>query len=143
MKLFDAENAEYTDYTDDADRSARRESSSRQHFVVPRNAMREESKSSDTKSSFSSRAALERGATVLFRVFRVFRGNWQFSGSVVLAVSVLSAALAIPSAAQIDPSHQWLSLRTEHFYIHFTQPVAPLARRIAGTAYFIPSHTPF
>ena len=85
-------------------------------------------------------ATLGRVATMLFRVFgvfhvfRVFRGNWLFSFSVVLAVSVLSAALATPSVAQVNPSHRWLSLRTEHFYIHFTQPVAPLARRIAADA---------
>jgi hypothetical protein len=97
--------------------------------------MREESSLFETKSPFVRiGAALARVATSSFRVFRpfrVFRGNWLFRCSVV---SVLSAAWATRSAAQINPSHQWLTLRTQHFYVHFTRPVEPLARRIAADA---------
>jgi hypothetical protein len=47
---------------------------------------------------------------------------------------VAIASLSTQAVAQIDPSHRWLSLRTQHFYVHFTQPVEPLARRIAADA---------
>lgn len=48
--------------------------------------------------------------------------------------SVVAFLLATPAAAQINPSHRWLSLRTQHFFVHFTQPTEGLARRIAADA---------
>jgi hypothetical protein len=43
-------------------------------------------------------------------------------------------AFATPLVAQINPSHDWFTIRTPHFYVHFTRPVEPLARRFAGFA---------
>src|SRR5438045_1926962 len=49
---------------------------------------------------------------------------------------LLWLALAPLSAlqSQIDPSHHWLTISTQHFYVHFTTPIEPLARRIAADA---------
>ncbi|HEX4684703.1 MAG TPA: hypothetical protein VH277_18440, partial [Gemmatimonadaceae bacterium] len=44
------------------------------------------------------------------------------------------AARRAPLAAQVSPNADWHSLETRHFYIHFTPPLEPLARRIAGDA---------
>ncbi|HEY9226793.1 MAG TPA: hypothetical protein VIP11_09115, partial [Gemmatimonadaceae bacterium] len=42
---------------------------------------------------------------------------------------------ALPALhAQINPSHTWYSIRTTHFIVHFTRPLEPLARRLAGHA---------
>ncbi len=54
----------------------------------------------------------------------------------IQAAWVASALIVIASAplkAQ-DPSHHWLSLKTQHFYITFTAPLEPLARRVAVDA---------
>jgi len=36
--------------------------------------------------------------------------------------------------SQVSPNANWHSLKTQHFYVHFTPPLEPLARRIAGDA---------
>jgi hypothetical protein len=45
------------------------------------------------------------------------------------------AALWIsPLGAQVSPHADWRTIATRHFYVHFTPPLEPLARRIAGDA---------
>jgi hypothetical protein len=41
---------------------------------------------------------------------------------------------ATPAAAQVAPDERWLTLRTEHFDVHFTPELEALARRAAGHA---------
>src|SRR5262245_15310168 len=48
----------------------------------------------------------------------------------IVILAVLPAS-PHPLPAQIDPSHAWFTIRTTHFYVHFTRPVEPLARRLA------------
>ena len=53
----------------------------------------------------------------------------------VAAATVL--ALALPSSvalAQVAPDARWLTIRTEHFRVHFTRETEALARRAAGNA---------
>lgn len=52
-------------------------------------------------------------------------------GVAVLAASILYSGNL---HAQIDPSHRWLTLETQHFFVHFTAPTEGLARRIAADA---------
>src|SRR5579859_7055618 len=53
----------------------------------------------------------------------------------VVALSVwLVAAAHSTCEGQLSPNADWHSLRTEHFYVHFTPELEPLARRIAGDA---------
>jgi hypothetical protein len=46
------------------------------------------------------------------------------------------ALLALPLAlsAQVRPDARWLTIKTEHFYVHFTPELEPLARRAAVQA---------
>lgn len=67
--------------------------------------------------------------------------SWFFGGfgvrcfGVLRRCSVLLLVLLVtPLAAQVSPNADWHSLKTQHFYIHFTPPLEPLARRIAGDA---------
>lgn len=55
-----------------------------------------------------------------------------------LARAVLFALFTLPAArvtlpAQ-NPSLRWLTIRTEHFFVHFTAPTEGLARRVAADA---------
>jgi hypothetical protein len=55
--------------------------------------------------------------------------------SIALALLVLLGVHAPASlAAQVDPSHDWRTLRTPHFFIHFNPSTEGLARRIAADA---------
>jgi hypothetical protein len=51
--------------------------------------------------------------------------------ALVLAVLVLASAPRLRAQA---PNLDWRTIRTPHFYIHFTRPVEPLARRVAADA---------
>ena len=52
-----------------------------------------------------------------------------------IAVTVLLATAATsPISAQISPDKDWRSLRTPHFYVHFTPGLEALARRAAASA---------
>ncbi len=53
-----------------------------------------------------------------------------------LATALLFALVAhsSPLTAQVAPNADWRTIRTEHFYVHFTPPTEGLARRIAGDA---------
>jgi hypothetical protein len=50
----------------------------------------------------------------------------------VLGALVLALGTRLP--AQVSPNADWHTLRTTHFFVHFTPPVESLARRIAGDA---------
>lgn len=53
------------------------------------------------------------------------------------AAALLIASLLLPPAslrAQIPPDAAWRTLRTEHFHVHFTPELEPLARRAAASA---------
>ena len=65
-------------------------------------------------------------AAKMFRACRAPRGF----GVALTAVMVMAPV----AAAQVNPSHRWLSLRTPHFYIHFNPATEPLARRLAVDA---------
>ena len=43
-------------------------------------------------------------------------------------------ASPFPLPAQVNPSHHWLTIRTKHFFVHFTKPTEGLARRVAADA---------
>ena len=51
---------------------------------------------------------------------------------------IIAALLCLFAAgrlsAQVDPALQWRTIKTQHFYIHFTPPIEGLARRIAADA---------
>jgi hypothetical protein len=49
-------------------------------------------------------------------------------------LTLLLLAPVLTLSAQIDPSHNWRTIRTQHFYVHFTPPTESLARRIAADA---------
>src|SRR5262245_42330758 len=52
-------------------------------------------------------------------------------------LALMLASLAVwgrRASAQINPSHTWYSLHTQHFIVPFTRPLEPLARRLAGHA---------
>jgi len=76
-----------------------------------------------------------------FSVFRVLRALGRFrvrhSFRAIRGKFGLLLALAtwpVAAVAQINPSHRWYTIRTQHFYVHFTVAVEPLARRIAADA---------
>ena len=46
----------------------------------------------------------------------------------------LLAALAHRAEAQVSPNLDWRTIKTTHFYVHFTPPTEGLARRIAADA---------
>jgi hypothetical protein len=52
----------------------------------------------------------------------------------IAGAAALMAACVLPSAAQVAPDARWLTLRTEHFRVHFTPELETLARRAAGNA---------
>ena len=59
------------------------------------------------------------------------------SGLRIAALVILTAVRlfgAAPASAQVDPALDWHTIKTQHFYIHFTPPVEGLARRIAADA---------
>jgi len=55
------------------------------------------------------------------------------AGGLALALA-LGSALPSCARAQVSPNLDWRTLRTQHFYIDFTPPLEPLARRIAADA---------
>ena len=131
LQPIDAEHAESTEY---ADCSISRDGVSRHDpnspfLTAAQDATRDIPRLFPRKGLFGLVALGDlaaRGAIRVLSAFRAFRGK----GWSVVAL----ASLATTSAAQINPSHRWLSLKTEHFYVHFTRPVEPLARRIAADA---------
>ncbi len=52
----------------------------------------------------------------------------------LLAVSALLIAAPARGRAQLRPDLDWRSVSTEHFRVHFTPPLEPLARRAAAEA---------
>lgn len=56
--------------------------------------------------------------------------RWRIALLIAIGFAVRPAFVS----AQIDPSHDWRTLQTQHFYIHFTPPIEGLARRIAADA---------
>ena len=52
----------------------------------------------------------------------------------LLLALALTFAGADPARAQIDPTHDWRTIRTEHFRVHFTTPLEEQARRAAVSA---------
>ena len=55
-----------------------------------------------------------------------------FFGSLVALVALL--ALAPVSEAQVNPARSWSTIRTQHFYVHFTPELETIARRAAADA---------
>jgi hypothetical protein len=53
---------------------------------------------------------------------------------IILVLACLAAGGATTAAAQVAPDERWLTLRTEHFDVHFTPELEVLARRAAGHA---------
>ena len=53
---------------------------------------------------------------------------------VIRAACALTALLATPGGAQVDPGASWRTLRTEHFSVTFTPELEELARRVAARA---------
>jgi ABC-type nitrate/sulfonate/bicarbonate transport system substrate-binding protein len=50
------------------------------------------------------------------------------------AALLAALLLALPLAAQLPPDAEWRTLDTEHFRVHFTPELEPLARRAAERA---------
>src|SRR5689334_17731698 len=69
---------------------------------------------------------------MLHRPHRVFR-LLPIAASLARAAIVL-LALAVPIAAQVSPNKDWRTLRTRHFYVHFTPGLEGFARRAAASA---------
>ncbi len=69
--------------------------------------------------------------------FRLLRGNpretaarlWRIG-----AVAVAALVIASPVHGQVKPNAKWHSIRTEHFYVHFTPELEVVARRTAASA---------
>ncbi len=130
LQKIDTERTEATDHTEC---SVRRDSASHlatglSFLPAAREATRAVRKQSP-KNRLSRFVAL--GAFAANGALRVLRGLSPFR---VKVFSFVLPCLASSVGAQINPAHKWLSLTTEHFYVHFTQPVEPLARRIAADA---------
>jgi hypothetical protein len=71
---------------------------------------------------------------VLFRLIRVFRVKGLavgFAGG--FAVAALAPATGVLEA-QVAPNENWRTIRTEHFYVHFTPELEEVARRAAMNA---------
>jgi len=51
-----------------------------------------------------------------------------------LACALLGIGLGAHAAAAQSPNLHWETIATAHFYVHFTPPVEPLARRVAADA---------
>jgi hypothetical protein len=51
-----------------------------------------------------------------------------------LGTVALLGVPAAPAGAQVAPDARWLTIRTEHFRVHFTRETEALARRAAGNA---------
>ncbi|HEU4630500.1 MAG TPA: hypothetical protein VFS08_12195 [Gemmatimonadaceae bacterium] len=54
--------------------------------------------------------------------------------ALLATAALLGAGGAAPARAQVAPDADWRTLRTEHFRVHFTPELEPLARRTAGNA---------
>ena len=59
--------------------------------------------------------------------------RWLARRTAVAAVCLLAASSHIADA-QISPNLDWRTIKTTHFYVHFTPPTEGLARRIAADA---------
>jgi hypothetical protein len=51
-----------------------------------------------------------------------------------LACALLAVVLGARATEAQSPNLHWETIRTAHFYVHFTPPVEPLARRVAADA---------
>ncbi|MEO7084005.1 MAG: hypothetical protein ABI442_16630 [Gemmatimonadaceae bacterium] len=68
----------------------------------------------------------------------LFRSTLELGRAALRARSIVAALVVLVAgknaSAQLDPSHEWLTIETPHFYVHFTKPIEPLARRVAADA---------
>jgi len=67
-------------------------------------------------------------------MMRVPPGARRLARITSVAAVVLLAAVSRAARAQVSPNLDWRTLRTTHFYVHFTPPTESLARRIAADA---------
>ncbi|HEU0016388.1 MAG TPA: hypothetical protein VFQ45_22100, partial [Longimicrobium sp.] len=52
----------------------------------------------------------------------------------ILPILLALVPLPAPAAAQVAPDERWFTIETEHFAVHYTQGLEPLARRAAARA---------
>ena len=67
-------------------------------------------------------------------VFRVIRVPRLFDRGAKIATLIALFTLGANASAQVDPSREWRTISTTHFYVHYTPELEAQARRTAANA---------